>query len=203
MAGSLARCLGEGAVSTLLVDADEEGGGLAAQLDVKRPEHGPVDVGRNVRFMELGPGSARDGQVRELVSATGSAQNAVVIDLGHQVGPRQRELAAASDWLIWVVMPDRSGLERADRAMGSRALTAAAEGLVLNRIRRGALADADRVLASRHGLPVMARINESAWIADRVASGRAAHRLRSVRRALAELARTVHPDAATAGPAWP
>jgi hypothetical protein len=127
----------------------------------------------------------------------------VIIDLGHQPGLLQRRLAAASEWLLWVVVPDRSGLERADRALAAGSFAAASGGLVLNRVRRGLLPDADHVLSERHGLPVMARVRDSGRIADRIARGRPAHRLRGLRRTLAELARCVHPDAPAVRPAWP
>jgi CO dehydrogenase nickel-insertion accessory protein CooC1 len=126
-----------------------------------------------------------------------------VVDLGHSSGPLQRQLAAASDWLLWVVVPDRSGLDRADRALASGVLGAASVGLVFNRIRPGCLDRADEVLSSRHRLPVMARINEDRHIADRLSQGRPVHRERGLRRTLRELARTVHPDARSAAPAWP
>jgi CO dehydrogenase nickel-insertion accessory protein CooC1 len=126
----------------------------------------------------------------------------MVVDLGHSVGPLQRQLSAASDWLLWVVVPDRSGLERADKALGSGALGAASVGLVFNRVGRGRLDPAEEVLSSRHRMPIMARINEDRRIANLLAQGRPVHREWGLRRALRELARSVHPEAGLAAPAW-
>jgi hypothetical protein len=203
VACALALSLGDGAVPTLLIDADSEGGGLAAQLDIGPAGHMQVEIAPNVRFMEL---SARDMEMidrRDLIATARESNHAVVIDLGHHAGALQRHLAAASEWLLWVVTPDRCGLERADQAIGSGALTAAGGGLVLNRIRRGCLADAGEVLSTRHALPVLACIKERGKVRDRIASGRPVHRLRCLRRTVGELARCVHPDARPARPAWP
>jgi MinD superfamily P-loop ATPase len=211
---ALSRCLAANKIPTLLLDADAEGGGLAALLDL-----GPVmpagvltgigtdahvmQVDARLWFAEVGQAMAEPSNGFELAGAARSRHQAVVVDLGHSAGVLQREVSAASDWLLWVVVPDRSGLDRADRALTSGVLGAASTGLVFNRIRRGCLDRADEVLSSRHRLPVMARINEDRRIADRLSQGRDVHREWGVRRSLGELARSVHPDVPSAVPAWP
>ncbi|MEA2657255.1 MAG: hypothetical protein QOI23_2620, partial [Chloroflexota bacterium] len=106
------------------------------------------------------------------------------------------------DWLLWVVVPDRSGLQRADAAMASGLLGAASAGLIFNRIRRGCLEGAESALAGRHHLPVLGRFAEDRQVADRLTRGLPVHRIWSLRRPLRELARSIHPDAAQAIPAW-
>jgi MinD superfamily P-loop ATPase len=214
LAVALARCLGASNISTLLLDGDGEGGGLAALLEIgsvtpARTSDGTaadapkVQIDKHLWFAELGHDKTGLFNGLELAGAARAQHQAVVVDLGHSAGSLQRELSAASDWLLWVVVPDRSGLERADRALASGVLGAASAGLVFNRIRRGCLDRADEVLSSRHGMPVMARINEDRRIADRLSQGHPVHRVRGLQRPLRELARSVHPDAGSAAPAWP
>ena len=203
LAAALGLCLGDGGISTLLIGGDAEGGGLASQFATRPASSGPVEVAKHVQLLEIEPGDGDAVERRDLLDASRTSHHAVVIDLGHHVGPLQRRLAAGSDWLLWVVVPDRCGLERADRAIGSGALAATGAGLILNRIRRDALAEAGHAMSSRHGLPLMARIKDSARIADRIAQGRPAFKLREVRQTIAQLARSVHPDAPIVHPAWP
>jgi CO dehydrogenase nickel-insertion accessory protein CooC1 len=223
LAAALAHCLVDSKIPTLLVDGDAEGSGLAAllglgstapadgfagparltTLDADTLLQSAVQVSERLWFSELGgsDGAALDGI--ELAAVARAGYKAVVLDLGHSAERLQRHLAAASDWLLWVVVPDRGGLDRADRALASGQLAAASAGLVFNRIRRGCLAGAEQLLSSRHRMPVMARIKENGRVAIRVAEGKPTHRLRGVHRSLRELARCVHPDALPAGPAWP
>lgn len=213
LAEALARCLAASNIPTLLLDGDAEGGGLATLLDLGPVVHAALDgnaidapatqIEPRLWFAELGPAEAGAFNGLELASAARARHQAVVVDLGHSFGPLQRQLSAASDWLLWVVVPDRSGLERADRALASGVLGAASMGLVFNRMRRGCLERADQALSSRHRMPVMARINEDRRIADRLSQGRPVNREWRLRRALRELARSVHPDAGSAAPAWP
>jgi MinD-like ATPase involved in chromosome partitioning or flagellar assembly len=214
LAVTLARCFAASNISTLLLDGDAEGGGLEALLDLGSPppagaagdpalDAGTVQIEPRLRFAEIGPDDAGRLNGLEVAGAVRARYQAVVLDLGHSAGGLQRQLSAASDWLLWVVVPDRSGLSRADRALGSGLLGAASSGLVFNRIRRGSLDRADEVLSSRHRMPVMARINEDRRIADRLSQGRPVHRDWSLRRTFRELARSVHPDAGSAAPAWP
>jgi Flp pilus assembly CpaE family ATPase len=214
LAVALARCLAASKIPTLLVDGDAEGGGLAPLLDLAPVvPAGALDgnaidplamqIEPRLWFAELGVAEAGVFNGLELASAARARHQAVVVDLGHSFGPLQRQLSAASDWLLWVVVPDRIGLERADRALASGVLGAASAGLVFNRIRRGCLERADEALSSRHRMPVMARMNEDRRIADRLSQGRPVHAERRFRRVLRELARSVHPDAGSAAPAWP
>jgi MinD-like ATPase involved in chromosome partitioning or flagellar assembly len=213
LAVALARCLAASNIPTLLLDGDAEGGGLAALLDLGlvMPAGGldgnaidvpAVPVDTRLWFAELGQSNDPHVNGLELAGAARARHQAVVVDLGHSAGPLQRQLSAASDWLLWVVVPDRSGLERADNALASRVLGAASVGLVFNRIRRGCLDRAEEVLSSRHRMPVMARINEDRRIADRLSEGRTVHRAWGLRRTVRALARSVHPDAGSASPAW-
>lgn len=213
LAVSLARCLAASNIPTLLLDGDAEGGGLATLLDLGPVVPAALDgnsidapatqIEPRLWFAELDPAEAGAFNGLELASAVRARHQAVVVDLGHSFGPLQRQLSAASDWLLWVVVPDRSGLVRADRALASGVLGAASAGLVFNRMRRGCLERADEALSSRHRMPVMARINEDRRIADRLSQGRPVHREWRLRRAFRELARSVHPDAGSAAPAWP
>jgi hypothetical protein len=134
-----------------------------------------------------------------LAAAAAAGFGAVVADLGHLPGRLQRELAAGSDWLAWVVMPDRLGLDRADRLLATPALAAATAGLVFNRVGEHTLKGAERLLSERHRLPILARVPE-----DRRAARRAGAQLaRPFRGPVAELARAVAPAAAPAVAAWP
>jgi MinD-like ATPase involved in chromosome partitioning or flagellar assembly len=211
LAVALARCLAANHIPTLLLDGDAEGGGVAATLDLgpilpagaldgRAMEAPPVQVESRLWFAELGQSTTASFNGLELAGAARERHQAVVVDLGHSVGALQRQLSAASDWLLWVVVPDRSGLERADRALASGVLGAASAGLVFNRINRGCLDRAEEVLSSRHRMPVMARINEDSRIADRLSHGRPLHRERRLRRTLRDLARSLHPDASSAAP---
>ena len=210
LASALARCLAESQVSTLLVDADAEGGGLAALLDLGPagliagdPVAEPaIQVDKHLWFVELGQVATEALNGLEWTTEARQRHNAVVVDIGHSAGAMQQQLSAASDWLIWVVIPDRSGLRRADLALESRTLGAASMGLVFNRIRRGCLDGAEAALSGRHQMAVMGRIKEDRRIAKRLISGLPVHRMWGVRRTLRDLARSVHPDAGYAGPAW-
>jgi CO dehydrogenase nickel-insertion accessory protein CooC1 len=162
-----------------------------------------VQLDTRLWFAEIGCADGGSFNGLEIAADARSRHQAVVLDLGHSLGPVQRQLSAASDWLLWVVVPDRSGLDRADRALASGVLGAASVGLVFNRIRRGSLERADEVLSSRHRMPVMARIREDRQIASLLSQGRPVHRAWRLRRTLRELARSVHPDAGSAAPAWP
>jgi MinD-like ATPase involved in chromosome partitioning or flagellar assembly len=213
LALALARCLAAASVPTLLLDADAEGGGLAAMLDlVPATQAGALEgnaldapvaqIDKRLWFAEVGQAGTEASNGLELARAARSNHHAVVVDFGHSAGPLQRQMSAASDWLLWVVAPDRSGIDRADRVLTSRALDAASSGLVFNRIKRGCLDHADDVLSSRHGIRVMARINEDRRVADSVSQGRTVHRQWGLKRTLNELARSVHPAVAQRVPAW-
>jgi CO dehydrogenase nickel-insertion accessory protein CooC1 len=117
-------------------------------------------------------------------------------------GALQRQLSAASDWLLWVIVPDRSGLERADKALESGVLGAANVGLVFNRIGPGRLNRAEEVLSGRHQLPVIARINEDRRLSERLSQGLPIHREGALRGTLRELIRSIHPESWTAVSAW-
>ena len=128
--------------------------------------------------------------------------HAIILDFGHSAGPLQRQLSAAADSLLWVVVPDRSGLQRADAKLSSGRLEAASSGLIFNRVRRGCLEGAEEALAGRHQLPVLARLVEDRHIADRLIHGLPVHRVWSLRRPLGELAKAIHADAGTAVSSW-
>jgi Flp pilus assembly CpaE family ATPase len=206
LAVALARRLAANNIPTLLLDGDAEGGGLAAMLDVgpmmqpRKVDTNAIDqaevrVEEHLWFAELA--RTLDGPANgiELAGAARARHEAAVVDLGHSARPMQQQLSAASDWLLWVVVPDRLGLERADRALESGLFSAASVGLVFNRMGRGSLERAEEVLANRHRLPIMARIEENPRIADRLSHGLPVHCERGLRRPIGELARSVHPDA--------
>jgi MinD-like ATPase involved in chromosome partitioning or flagellar assembly len=207
---ALARHLAENQVSTLLLDADAEGGGLAALLDIgsagavdgTSADEPAMQVDRNLWFAELGHPEEEAYDGLEWTSAARAGHEAVMVDLGHSSGPHQRQLSAAADWLLWVVVPDRSGLQRADAALASRQLGAANTALVFNRIRRGCLEGADEALAGRHDLPVLGRFAEDRHISRRLTSGLPVHRVWSLRRPLRDLARSIHPEAGSAVSWW-
>jgi Mrp family chromosome partitioning ATPase len=217
----LAGRLAEAGLETLLVDADAEAGSLAGSLDLGRPEGQPpvgglgpiteaaiagaaIHVAARVRCLDLsGEGVELDG--RQLAEVARHRYAAVVADLGHQSGRLQRELVACADWLLWVVAPDRTGFDRADRALAGSELPRVSAGIVLNRLGPDRLADAGLVLAERHRLPLLARLPESAGGA-RAATRRCQgpHRVREFRRHFAELARCLHPDVeGGGGDRWP
>lgn len=210
LATALAGCLAANQVSTLLVDADAEGGGLSALLDLgsgdvipENPVAEPaIQIDKQLWFSEIGQVTTEAFNGLDWTTDARQRHDAVVVDLGHSAGALQQQLSAASDWLLWVVVPDRSGLQRADLALASGELGAASVGLVFNRIRRGCLDGAEAALSSRHHLSVMGRINEDRRIADRLTGGLPVHRLWSLRRTLRDLARSVHPDVGAVVPAW-
>ena len=219
----LAGRLAEGGVETLLVDADgEAAGSLLAVIGLLRGGDapllgglGPVTVaavegaalaaGRGLRCLDLsGEPRALDG--RQLADSCRERFGAVVADLGHQPGRLQREIVAAADWLLWVAAPDRLGFERADRVLGSGALSGISAALVLNRLGSDCLADAGAVLAERHHLPLLARLPESARAAREAArAGCPPQRSRDLRRQFTEVARCLVPDfeGRGGGDTWP
>ena len=214
----LAARLAEAGLATLLVDADSEAGSLAASLDLARPEPpvcliplteaalagGTVEVSTGLRYLDLS-GDPAEVQGRAVAELARLRYPAVVVDLGHRAGRLQRELVAAADWLLWVVAPDRTGFERADRALAGDAFPRVSAGIVLNRLGPDRLSDAGAVLAERHRLPLLARLPESPRGA-RDAARRCAspHRAREFRKPFAELARCVHPDVlGGGGERWP
>lgn len=217
----LAGRLAEAHLRTLLVDADAEGGSLAGSLDLlggvaSAPLGGlgpvteaalagaTVAAAAGLDCLDLnGSDQALDG--RQLAEIARLRYPAIVADIGHAPGRLQRELVAAADWLIWVVAPDRSGFERADRALAGEALPRMNAGIVLNRLGPDRLPDAGAVLAERHRLPLLARLPECSRAA-RVAARRFAgpQHAREFRRQFAELARCVHPDVlGGGGERWP
>lgn len=204
----------------LAVDADAEGPALAALFDApdktaERPSGGAavltpdtlramaVAVEGRLSLLELGPqGDDLDGR-----AIAGTAREAgfaaIICDLGHQHGPLQKQLAAAADWLVWVVEPDRLGLDRADRALAAPALRGASCGLVLNRLGAHTLKGADRALCAHHELPLLARVPEDRGAASRCTARAPWHRQRRFGAAFEELARALHPDlAGRRGGAW-
>lgn len=216
LAAGLARRLAEAGLDTLLVDADAEDRGLAAALGVEAGagerllaragglggldadllHRAAAPAGPGLWLVEAPAGGELDG--RDLAGAGREAFAAVVADLGHQHGPLQRQLAAAADWALWVVAPDRLGLERADRALRERPLPAASSGIVLNRVSAASLEGAGRVLSDRHRMPVVATLVE----APAAARGRAPHRARRLRGGFGRLALTVHPAAPAVRGIW-
>jgi MinD-like ATPase involved in chromosome partitioning or flagellar assembly len=213
LAVAIARCLAANTISTLLLDADAEGGGVGSLLDAnivvparaadgRAGDERQVGIEERLWFAEVG--QSVDGSINgfDFIEAARSRYQTVVVDLGHSTGAFQRQLSAAADWLLWVVVPDRSGLERADRALELTVFGAANVGLVFNRIGPGRLNRAEEVLSSRHQLPVIARINEDRRLASRLSQGLPIHREASLRQALRELIRSVHPESRTAVSAW-
>jgi Flp pilus assembly CpaE family ATPase len=209
LAFALASYMAERQAPTLLVDADAEGAGLAALLDLgsansmnvplERPE---MQVGENLWFAELGQVGLDGLNGLEWMGAARADRRAVIVDLGHSAGPLQRQLSAAADWLLWVVVPDRSGLQRADAKLASDRLGAASAGLVFNRLRRGCLEGAEDALAGRHDLPVLGRFAEDRQISQRLTLGLPVHRVWSLRRSLHALAKSLHPDLGMAVSRW-
>ena len=226
VAVGLARCLADAGLQVLLLDADAEEPGVAAALalpagragDLARAttlgvdpdalDEASVQVGTGLRVLEVaGQGPFGDiGSLpvdgRELAASAREVYQAAVFDLGHSWGPLQRQLAAAADWLLWVLVPDRLGVERADRALGGLAV-GRSRGLVVNRCSRWSLAGAERILVERHHLPLVARLPENRRGARAVSErNAAAHHQRPFRRGLETVARTVHPDLEGGG-SWP
>lgn len=207
---ALARHFVEIQVSTLVLDADAEGGGLAALLDIgsadavngNPADEPPIQLDQNLWFAEIGQGAADAFNGLEWMGAARAQHEAVIVDLGHSAGQLQRQLSASADWLLWVVVPDRSGLQRADATLASRQLGAASTGLVFNRIRRGCLEGAEVALAGRHGLPVLGRFAEDRHISQRLTRGLPVHRVWSLRRPLRALAKSIHADARLAVSTW-
>ncbi len=214
------RLAGLGA-EVLAIDADAEGWSLAATLDVE-PSGGEAlapsagfgvvtaeslrslarPVTRRLGLLEVGPGDGVDG--RTLAAAARDAGfGATVCDLGHHAGPLQRQLAAAADWLLWVVQPDRLGLERADSVLAGSPYAAGSAGVVLSRLGPHTLAGADRLVSERHRLPVMARLPEDRRAAARCSAARPWDRQRPFGRPLDRLARAVHPDLRGGRGIWP
>jgi MinD-like ATPase involved in chromosome partitioning or flagellar assembly len=206
---ALARRLAEVQVSTLVLDADAEGGGVAALLDLGSADADSGDsadqtamqVDQNLWFAESGPASPAFNGLDWLSSAR-ARHDVVIIDLGHSTGSMQCQLSAASDWLLWVVVPDRSGLQRADAALTTRVLGAASVGLIFNRVHRGCLEGAEEALASRHQLQVLGRFAEDRRVVERMTHGLPVHRVGSVRRPLNALAKAVHVEPELAVPGW-
>lgn len=224
VAAGLACRLAALGLTVLAIDADAEECSLSALLDAREPEASApaaaeppgvltpealrglaVGLVRNLHLAELTPALAAGVDGRAVVGAAREAGfAAAVCDLGHTHGGLQKQLAAGCDWLLWVVEPDRLGLDRADRALAAAALRSASAGLVLNRLGPHTLRGADRALSGRHELPVMAAIREDRRAAARCTAAHPWHVERAFRGAFDDLARSVHPD--LAGPrrgSWP
>lgn len=210
--GLASRLIAE-AIPTLLIDADAEEAGVASHLDLRcpvRPTEIPSMANAIIAAAEQKDGlscldiRATEAEVGPLLASAREAYRAVVVDLGHQAGDAQRALAAAADWLVWVVAPDRVGVERADRAIGGTRLHAASVAIVLNRAGYG-FRDAGVVLGERHGLPLITVIPERPRAArEALRRCLAPDRFWAFRRPFAELARCLHPDACgRAGTTWP
>ena len=208
LAVALARRLAAGQTSTLLLDGDAEGGGTAAALDLgpaSNPDsvdEPPMQIDQNLWFAEIGQAGGEAFDSFQWLTKARARHQVVIVDLGHSTGATQRQLSAAADWLLWVVVPDRSGLQRADAALASNILGAASSGLVFNRIGRACLDGAEDALAGRHHLPVLARFTDERQVAERMARGLAVHRMWRLRRPLRELATAIQLDAGTAVAAW-
>lgn len=209
LAVALACHMAERQASTLLVDADAEGAGLAALMDlgsataINDPLPQPaVLIRQNLWFAELGQVGPDAFNGLEWMGAARAENHAIIVDLGHSAGPLQRQLSAAADWLLWVVVPDRSGLQRADAKLASGGLGAAGAGLVFNRVRRGCLEGAEDALAGRHDLPVLGRFAEDRQISHRLTQGLPVHRVWSLRRRLHALAKSLHPHLGTPVSGW-
>jgi cellulose biosynthesis protein BcsQ len=216
LAVGLAGYLAARGVTALLVDADAEEQGTAAYLDLPlgaatlRPAAAPLGLDAETLRLASAPVGERLSCVRvpdldgmsgaELAAAARLTAEAVIVDLGHRAGRLQRELAAAADWLVWVVVPDRLGLERADRVLARGELRAASDGVVLNRLGRGCLKGAAALIAERHRLPVLAQLPNDSMAA---LAGGSAHRRRRFSRGLQELARCLHPAFPPVRRAWP
>ncbi len=212
-------------VPVLAVDADAEDPALAVTFDLGEPAAGEarggagelavltsealramtVPAARNLQLLELASTWAAPLDGRTIVAAAREAEfSAVVIDLGHQHGALQKQLGAAADWLLWVVEPDRVGLDRADRALSASAVRGASAGLVLNRLGAHTLKGAGRELCRRHELPVMAAIHEDRRAAARCTAARPWHRQRRFRAGFDDLAHALHPDlAGSRRGSWP
>ena len=85
----------------------------------------------------------------------------------------------------------------------SSKLIAGSTGLVFNQVDAHCLPGADRELALRHRLPILARIPRDDRAAAGAGAGRPVHLSRSLGRQVRELARTVHPQAAPVEGTWP
>jgi Flp pilus assembly CpaE family ATPase len=209
LAVALACHMAERQVSTLLVDADAEGGGLAALLDLGSAdslnpalEAPAMQVGQNLWFAELGQSAVEAFDGLAWIGSARAEHHAIIVDLGHCAGPLQRQMSAVADWLLWVVVPDRSGLQRADANLARGRLDAARAGLIFNRVRRGCLDGAEDALAGRHKLPVLGRFAEDRQISHRLTRGLPVHRVWSLRRRIGALAKSLHPDLNSAVSRW-
>jgi Flp pilus assembly CpaE family ATPase len=200
LAVALGRCLAAGGLSTMLVDADAEDGAMGVYLGQHPAPAGRAQqVADRLAWTEL----AAEGDPREFIAIARHQADAVVVDLGHRPDQAQRRIASVSDWLVWVVVPDRLGLDRADRALGSGLIAAPSQGLVFNKLGPSRIADAERVTSERYRMPVMARLPERPRAARLALEGKAVHASGPFRRPLQELARTVHPAHPRRTKAWP
>ena len=217
----LAGRLAESGLETLLIDADAEAGSLAGALDLPPPDGtaslgGPAPISPAALSAAVRPAGTRlscldlsgeevDADGRQLAEVARQRHGAIVVDLGHHPNRLQRELAACADWLLWVVAPDRSGFERADRTIALAELPRVSAGIVLNRLGADRLADAGLLLAERHRLPLLARLPDSAkGVRSAFRRGQGPHRVREFRGQFGELARCVHPDiTGGGGDRWP
>jgi Flp pilus assembly CpaE family ATPase len=217
VAAGLACRLASLEVPVLAIDADAEDRTLRALLDVGEDGVSPargdlaelgvltpealraltLEIARNLRLFEppLPDAGGLDGRAIA-GAARESGFGAVVCDLGHQHGALQKQLGAAADWVIWVVEPDRVGLDRADRTLAATAIRAGSAALVLNRLGPHTLRGADRALCERHEMPLAACIVEDRRAAARCTAARPWHTHRRFRGAFDDLARTLHPDLA-------
>ena len=201
----LGLCLAAAGIPTLVLDADAEEAGLAAIIGCRSPGESPapVELNRHLQLLEAVSGPSREVDGREIVVSARSAFGAAVVDLGHQPGPLQKQIALAADWLLWVVTADPVGLGRADRLLSAPRLVAGSCGLVFNRESRASVRGAQAALAERHRLPLMATLRNRPGLAARGLLNWPPHRDRVLGRPFRELARTLHPLSTATPPAWP
>ena len=219
VAVALARCLAAAGLETILLDADAEAPSVASWLDLPStagafaraaaggaiPGAGVKDLAagaeRRLCVLEVAAGPQVDG--REVAHHARAAHQAVVIDLGHRLEALQAQLMGAADRVLWIAVPDRLGVDRADRALASAPLPAD-RALVANRCGRASLRGAERLLASAHGLALLTRIPDRPSAVRALLERRApAHRRGPFAAPIREMARAVHPDCDARAVAWP
>ena len=208
LAAALGRCFAGRGLRTLVVDADAEGGGLGCQLRVETAgragagdgeQAAGARVAERLWFVELAGGNGAGG----IAAGSAPQHDVVVVDLGHRLEPPQRQICLHSDWILWVVVPDRSGLERADRLLAGGGVPGGSPGLVFNRLGAGSLRGAEMVMSERHRMPVMARIPFDLRGGVAVADGVAPHRRAPFRRPIHDLTSALHPDLGGRRGTWP
>lgn len=185
---NLAAVAAASGLTVALVDADPHLGAIAVQLGLREDRSlsflaheatlRPVDDELLTRHLQLSNGV--DVLAGRSVAAPGHLSSApilsdtvrllaarhelVVLDAGALVCPEAQATALASQMIVWVIVPTRSGTDLFDRVVAgplAAALRSRPSLAVINKVATGCLREPERALSDRYGMAVGGSVPES------------------------------------------